>query len=79
MGLLALIAELVTEIRRERRMEGIARAKAEGRSGGRPRLVTDEIAAHVSSLRLSGNMRDIASVVGLSKATVHKLVTPAAN
>jgi DNA invertase Pin-like site-specific DNA recombinase len=40
-SILALIAEFETAIRRERQMEGIARAKAEGRTGGRPKSVTD--------------------------------------
>ena len=43
MGILALIAEFETEIRRERQMEGIAKAKAEGRVGGRPKLVTPHV------------------------------------
>ena len=43
MGILALIAEFETEIRKERQMEGIARAKAEGRMGGRPKLVTEDM------------------------------------
>ena len=75
MGILALIAEFETEIRRERQMEGIARAKAEGRSGGRPRLVTDDVRATILRLRGEGqSIRVIASQVGLSKATVQKIV-----
>ena len=35
-GILASIAEFETALRRERQMEGIARAKAEGKTGGRP-------------------------------------------
>ena len=35
-GILASIAEFETALRKERQMEGIARAKAEGRTGGRP-------------------------------------------
>ncbi len=73
MGILALIAEFETEIRRERQMEGIQRAKAEGRIGGRPRLVTDAVAARIRSLREDGlSMRKIAAEVGLSKAAVQK-------
>ncbi|HEV7277713.1 MAG TPA: recombinase family protein [Devosiaceae bacterium] len=73
MGILALIAEFETEIRRERQMEGIARAKAEGRTGGRPRLVTDEMQLTMVKLRSGGmSIRGIAGEVGLSKATVQK-------
>lgn len=77
MGILALIAEFETEIRRERQMEGIARAKAEGRSGGRPRLVTPEIEATMHRLRGEGvSIRAIAGQVGFSKATVQKVLAP---
>ena len=56
-------------------MEGIAKAKAEGRSGGRPTLVTDEVRKAILKSRKAGaSIRDIASQVGLSKATVHKVV-----
>ena len=55
MGILAIIAEFETEIRRERQMEGIAKAKAEGRTGGRPRLITDEVLANILRLRGEGS------------------------
>lgn len=75
MGILALIAEFETEIRRERQMEGIARAKAEGRMGGRPKLVTNEIEARVKGLRENGlSIRKIAAEVGFSKATIQKVL-----
>jgi len=80
MGILALIAEFETAIRRERQMEGIAAAKEkaekEGRPyAGRPRLVTDEVRARVLSLRDDGmSIRKIATEIGLSKATIQKIV-----
>lgn len=75
MGILALIAEFETEIRRERQMEGIAKAKAEGRMGGRPKLVTDGVEAQIRKLRGEGiSIRKIATEVGFSKATVQKVL-----
>ena len=75
MGILALIAEFETDIRRERQMEGIAKAKAEGRSGGRPALVTDEVRQRVQELRSQGvSIRKVAEEVGFSKATIQKLI-----
>jgi DNA invertase Pin-like site-specific DNA recombinase len=75
MGILALIAEFETEIRRERQMEGIAKAKAEGRIGGRPKLVTDGVKANIQRLRKKGSsIRSIAAEVGLSKATIQKVL-----
>ena len=59
----------------ERQLEGIARAKAEGRTGGRPALVTQETKDEVARLRRKGmSIRKIAAQVGFSKATVQKLV-----
>lgn len=75
MGILALIAEFETEIRRERQMEGIARAKVEGRVGGRPKLVTDDKLEQIRRLREEGlSIRKIAAEVGFSKATVQKVL-----
>ena len=74
-GVLALIAEFETEIRKERQMEGIARAKAEGRTGGRPKSVTDEIARDIEARREAGeSFRSIAKSVGFSVATVQKVL-----
>lgn len=73
MGILALIAEFETEIRRERQMEGIAKAKAEGRTGGRPKMVTDDTVQRIRQLREEGHsIRQVASIVGFSKATIQK-------
>ncbi|MHA6644608.1 recombinase family protein [Mesorhizobium sp. A623] len=75
MGILALIAEFETEIRRERQMEGIAKAKAEGRTGGRPRMLTDDTQTRIRELRKDGiSIRKIAAEVGFSKATVQKVL-----
>jgi DNA invertase Pin-like site-specific DNA recombinase len=74
-GILASIAEFETALRKERQMEGIAKAKAEGSTGGRPPLVTQEIKHEVARLRGEGmSIRKIAGQIGFSKATVQKLV-----
>lgn len=75
MGILALIAEFETEIRRERQMEGIAKAKAEGRMGGRPKLLTEDTIEEIKRLRSEGlSIRMIATEVKFSKATVQKVL-----
>jgi len=74
-GILASIAEFETALRKERQMEGIAKAKAEGRMGGRPKLVTDGIVAEIRKLRDEGmSIRKVAAQVGFSKATVQKVL-----
>jgi DNA invertase Pin-like site-specific DNA recombinase len=79
LGILALIAEFETEIRRERQMEGIARAKAEGRVGGRPRQITPNVQEAIRKLRTDGlSIRKIAAEVGFSKASVQKVLAATA-
>lgn len=75
MGILALIAEFETDIRKERQLEGIQKAKAEGRTGGRPKLISAEIENRILGLHRDGaSIREIAREVGFSKTTVQKLV-----
>ncbi|ESY92674.1 DNA invertase [Mesorhizobium sp. LNHC209A00] len=77
-GILASIAEFETALRRERQMEGIAKAKAEGRTGGRPALVTPEVKAEIARLNADGmSIRKVAAQVGFSKATVQKVLAAA--
>ena len=77
---LAAVAEFETAIRRERQMEGIARAKAEGRTGGRPKAVTEAIASDIQTRRAAGeSFRSIAKSVGFSVATVQNVLKSAAS
>ena len=76
MGILALIAEFEAAIRRERQMEGIARAKAEGRTGEWPKSVTDETAGDTRAggqLGRSGKWVAWATHSAHSKATMPPL------
>ncbi|MCH4561282.1 DNA invertase Pin-like site-specific DNA recombinase [Mesorhizobium sp. USDA 4775] len=72
-GILASIAEFETALRKERQMEGIALAKAEGRTiGGRPvKLDHDRIKA----LKAEGlSVRKIAKEAGCSSSAVQKIL-----
>ena len=51
MGILALIAEFENDIRRERQMDGIAKAKDRGVKFGRKRELTDEKVEEIKTLR----------------------------
>jgi DNA invertase Pin-like site-specific DNA recombinase len=73
MGILALIAEFENDIRRERQMDGIAKAKERGIKFGRKLELTGERVAKIKSLRAAGStVPDIIRQVGLSKATVYR-------
>ena len=77
---LAAVAEFETAIRRERQMEGIAPAKAEGRTGGRSKAVTDAIASDIQARRSAGeSFRSIAKSVGFSVATIQNVLKSAAS
>ena len=73
MGILALIAEFENDIRRERQMDGIAKAKDRGVRFGRKRELTDEKAKEIRTLRESGEtVPAIIKRTGLSKASIYR-------
>ena len=72
MGILALIAEFENDIRRERQLDGIAKAKAEGvRFGVQPKL-TGEVVKKIRKLRRTETVPEIMRQTGLSKASVYR-------
>jgi DNA invertase Pin-like site-specific DNA recombinase len=78
MGILALIAEFENDIRRERQMDGIKKARERGVKFGRKREVTAEKIAEIKTLREAGiTVPKIMRQTGLSKASVYRaLGTP---
>src|SRR5262245_8096844 len=71
MGILALIAEFENDIRRERQMDGILKAKERGVHFGRKLELTAEKIAEIKSLRQSG-ITVPEMKTNLSKATVYR-------
>lgn len=73
LGILAIIAEFETDIRHERQMEGIAKAKANGVAFGRqPKLSEDKI-AELRRRRAQGELiKDLMASYKLSKASVYR-------
>jgi DNA invertase Pin-like site-specific DNA recombinase len=68
-NMLGVFAEFETDLRRERQMEGIAKAKAEGRYRGRPRSVD---AAAIRRLHGEGvKPAHIAKRLGVARSTVY--------
>ena len=73
MGVLALIAEFENDIRRERQMDGIAKAKELGVKFGRKRELTPEKVAEIKGLREAGTIvPEIMRKTGFSKASVYR-------
>jgi DNA invertase Pin-like site-specific DNA recombinase len=79
MGILALIAEFENDIRKERQLEGIAKAKDRGvRFGVEPKL-TDEVKTQIRQLRLEGmTVPAIMKQTELSKASVYRALSAVA-
>lgn len=68
--MLGVFAEFETNLRRERQMEGIARAKAEGKYRGRKQSID---AAKVRALREQGlGATEIAKALGIGRASVYR-------
>ena len=72
MIMLAVFAEFETSLRRERQMEGIAKAKAEGKYKGRkPSINRDEVA----KLKAEGlGATQIAQKLGIGRASVYRVM-----
>jgi DNA invertase Pin-like site-specific DNA recombinase len=72
--MLAIFAELERSFIRERTTAGLAAAKAQGRTGGRPRIADSATARKAQTLRDSGeSVPEIARTLGVSVATVYRL------
>jgi DNA invertase Pin-like site-specific DNA recombinase len=73
--LLAAVAELEREMIRERTMDGLARAKAEGRTGGRRPSISGAKAQLVRRLAAEGqSLRQIAASVDASASAVRRFL-----
>ena len=63
------------EMIRERTLAGLDRAKSQGKTLGRKKVITDEITSKIVNLRSTGrSIRDIASEVGVSRGTVSNVL-----
>lgn len=72
--MLAIFAEMEREFIRERTVAGLAAAKAQGRTGGRPRALDGKRAKQAQVLRDAGHsVPDIARTLGASVATIYRL------
>jgi DNA invertase Pin-like site-specific DNA recombinase len=77
MDILALIAEVENDIRRERQMDGIAKAKERGTRFGRKLTLTPERVAEIRALREWGmTVPEIMRKTSLSKASVYRALAP---
>ncbi len=73
MGVLALIAEFENDIRRERQMDGIKKARDQGVRFGRRPILVPKIVQQVRKLRKGGKtVPEIMRLTDLSKASIYR-------
>jgi DNA invertase Pin-like site-specific DNA recombinase len=79
--MLAAVAEMERDLLVERTQSGLARAKAEGKTLGRPSSTTDEQRAAMVKRHQGGEGESISALArayGISRASVMRIVKPAA-
>jgi DNA invertase Pin-like site-specific DNA recombinase len=73
LDMLGVFAEFETNLRKERQLEGIAKAKAEGKYKGRPVSIDAAKVQQVQQLKADGlGASEIARVVGIGRASVYR-------
>ena len=70
----AAISEFERELIRERTNAGLAAAKARGRSGGRPKSLSDKQREMVKELLKTQTYTSVAEQFNVSKATIYRVV-----
>jgi putative DNA-invertase from lambdoid prophage Rac len=79
LNMLAAVAEMERDLLVERTQSGLARAKAEGKTLGRPTSTTDEQRAAMARQHQAGeSISSLARTFGISRASVMRVVKPAA-
>ncbi len=74
-SIIASIAQFETELRKERQMEGIEKAKENGVKFGRQAVLTEVQVAEMRMKRETGILiKNLMSEYGLSKASVYRLL-----
>jgi DNA invertase Pin-like site-specific DNA recombinase len=74
LDMLGVFAEFETNLRRERQLEGIAKAKAEGVYRGRPASLDP---AQVREMKALGHgATKIAKALGIGRASVYRVLEP---
>ena len=76
LGMLAVFAQFENDIRKERQMDGIAKAREKGVKFGRKPVMTGEQEDEARQLRKDGwALQRIADHMGVSKGLIHKITS----
>jgi DNA invertase Pin-like site-specific DNA recombinase len=74
---LGAIAEFERALIRERSVAGLAEARRKGKTGGRPRRLTEKVAAAANAFLADGSLtsKEVAAGFGVLKATLYRCLT----
>lgn len=76
LNMLAAFGQFERQLINERRKEGVAAAKKNGKKFGAPVKLTDEITARIDALLSEGkSKRETAKLVGLGEATIYRYIS----
>jgi len=76
-GMVAVFAQLRVDTIRQNTRDGLTRARAEGRIGGRPTVRTPERVSAAQNLHAQGvSLRRIADALDVSPSTVRRMLAP---
>lgn len=79
-GIMAVLAQLRVATIRENTMRGLAHARAQGRVGGRPTVMTPEKVAQARAMREAGaSLASIARVLSVGRSSVTRALERAAS
>ena len=71
--MMAAFAELERDMIRERTMAGLAAARAQGRTGGRPTVMSPDLLAAAQARHINGESpTQIAKALGVSRASIYR-------
>ena len=72
-GIMAVMEQLRVSTIRENTRRGLEHARAQGRVGGRPRVMTEDRIATARQLRQEGkSYAQMASILGVSTASIYR-------
>lgn len=75
LGVFSSFAEFENDLRKERQMLGIARAKAEGKLTGRPKSITEEVVHQIKQkIELGIPKSQIAKELGIDRSSLYRVI-----
>lgn len=75
LNVIASLAQWERDLLIERTKEGLAHARAQGRTGGRPRIPEDKRKAVLAALSSGMSQKQVAEAFGISRSSIYRIKT----